>query len=152
MNRKEISILLFVTVIPFVGYLFNPLLAYGDSYAFLGGACGVNSEFVIPFVPCNVFVIKIILLLLYVVSVFAIAKFGESVVGEKLGWRVGLYSAALTPLLFQEALKFENDIFGWSLAFVGLMFFGYFIKFSCFNWVGMKKDEAGRFYTDSKTN
>ncbi len=128
MNRNQLYILLFVTIIPFIGYLFNPLLAYGDSYAFLGGACGINSSFVIPFVPCNIFVIKLILLCLYVVSIFAIAKFGESVVGEKLGWRVGLYSAALTPLLFQEALKFENDIFGWSLAFVGLMLIGIGVK------------------------
>ena len=124
MNKNNVIILFFVTIIPFIGYLFNPLLAYFDSYAWLGGTCGMNTQFVIPFIPCNIFLIKLVLMSMYILSIFCIARFGESVLGKKIGWKVGLYSATLSPLLFQEALKFENDIFGWSFSFMGLMLVG----------------------------
>jgi hypothetical protein len=131
MNRKQVALLLFVCVVPFIGYFFNPNLAYTDAYAFLGGACGLNQKYIIPLIPCNVLAIKTILVGLYAVSIFSLAFFGEKVLGER-GWRVGFYSATLSPLLFQLGMNFENDIFGWSLVFVGFALFG----------IGFKENKA----------
>jgi len=82
----------------------------------------LNQNYIIPLVPCNILIIKTILVGLYILSVFSIAFFGEKVIKEN-GWRVGFYSATLTPLLFQEAMKFENDIFGWALIFLSFAVF-----------------------------
>ena len=131
MNRRQVALLLFVCLVPFIGYFLNPNLAYTDSYAFLGGACGLNQNYFIPLVPCNVLAIKTILVGLYAVSIFSLAFFGEKVLGER-GWRVGFYSATLSPLLFQLGMNFENDIFGWTLVFVGFALFG----------IGFKEDKA----------
>lgn len=126
MDKKNACLLLFVCVVPFIGYFLNPFLAYYDSYAFLSGACGLfeGNSYLLPLAFCNHFLNKLILLGLYVVSIFCVAFFGEKVYDKQLGWRVGLYSATLTPLFFQEAMKFENDIFGWTLVFVGFSLFG----------------------------
>lgn len=127
MNRKQIFLLLFVCIVPFIGYFLNPNLAYFDSYAFLGGSCGLNQNYIIPFVPCSIGAVKLVLLGLYIVSIFSIAKFGENIL-EKNGWRVGFYSATLTPLLFQEAMKFENDIFAWSMIFLSFACFSFWFR------------------------
>ena len=128
MNRKEASLLLAAACIPFIGYFLNPNLAYLDAFAFLSQTCGISYSGThqalpfLPFIPCNVIIIKTILLGLYIISVFSIAIMGEKMCSDN-GWRTGFYAACLTPLLFQEAMKFENDIFGWSLSFIGLSLF-----------------------------
>ncbi|MEO5350116.1 MAG: hypothetical protein H7836_10775 [Magnetococcus sp. YQC-3] len=123
MNRKQLGLLLFVSLVPFIGYLLNPNIAYTDSYAFLMGSCGLHPNFIIPLMPCNIFAIKGILVGLYAVSIFSLAFFGQKVLGKE-GWKVGFYSATLSPLIFQLALAFENDIFGWALVFLGFGAFG----------------------------
>ena len=127
MNKEEVFALFLVCLIPFMGYIINPNLAYYDSYAFLSNACGTNYNLsganeILNLLPCNVFLIKIILFSLYFLSILAIAFAGEKYC-SKNGWRAGFYSASLTPLLFQEAMKFENDIFGWSIFFIAFALF-----------------------------
>lgn len=154
MDKKVVLLLLFVCIIPFVGYFLNPNLAYYDSYAFFGGSCGLNQSFIIPFVPCSVIAVKVVLLVSYTASIFSIAFFGEKVFGRD-GWRVGFYSATLSPLLFQEFMKFENDFVGMTLVFVAFGLFGLYRAsksrlnkasalillsvccfFACFAWIG----------------
>ena len=130
MDRKYLLLLFVVTFIPFMGYMLNPFLAFNDSYAFLSEVCGrpvvsdlgsgFFKEFVLPLFPCNILVIKLVLFCLYFVSILAIWGFGRELVGKEKGFRVAFVSATLSPLLFFEAMKFENDIFGWCLAFIGL--------------------------------
>ncbi len=123
MNRKNVLLLFVFCLIPFVFYFFHPLLHYFDSYAFLAGACGVDTGFVIPFVPCNIFLIKILLFFCFFISTLAISVFGEQFIGKVNGWRVGLFAICFCPLFFREVVKFENDVFGWTLAFIGLAVF-----------------------------
>jgi hypothetical protein len=153
MNKKQGLILFIICLIPFLFYFVHPLLHYFDSYAFLAGSCGIDTGFVIPFIPCNIFLIKLLLFFCFLVATFSISIFGEQIIGKKLGWRVGLFAVAFCPLFFREIVKFENDVFGWTLAFVGLavfsigltnkkhlykallMFFGYLIVIiSIFMW------------------
>ena len=130
MDRKHFFLLLIVTLIPFVGYFLNPLVAGFDSYAFVSQVCGntvpgnLGSElfksFLLPLFPCNFLVIKVVLFLAYFAAILGIAFWAEQAVGKERGWKVAFVSATISPLLFFEALKFENDIFGWALSFIGL--------------------------------
>lgn len=123
MNKKNVFTLFVFCLIPFLFYFFHPLLHYFDSYAFLAGSCGVDTGFVIPFVPCNIFLIKLLLFVCFFISTIAISVFGEQFIGKVNGWRVGLFAITFCPLFFREVVKFENDVFGWTLAFIGLAVF-----------------------------
>jgi len=134
-------LLFVVCLIPFIGYFANPLLAGFDSYAFASEVCGhgvedsLGSELFksLLFVfPCNFFLIKVVLFIVYFIAIVALALWGEEVLGKERGWLVGFVSATISPLLFFEALKFENDIFGWSLSFVALCLL--FKGFSLVKW------------------
>lgn len=128
MDLKYLLVLFLVCFIPFIGYFANPLLAFNDSYAFLSQTCGrpvlsdlgsgFFKEFVLPLFPCNIFLIKLVLFGLYFVSILSVWGFARELVGEGKGFRVAFVSATLSPLLFFEAMKFENDIFGWCLCFL----------------------------------
>ena len=48
--------------------------------------------------------------------------FGKYWFKEK-AYLLPIYFATLTPLIFIEVLRFENDFFGWGLAFVALGLF-----------------------------
>lgn len=126
MNKLGVIIFLylfFVCLVPFLFYFVNPLLAYYDSYAFLSGTCGLIDVYMLPFVPCNIFFIKLLLFFCFFVSVLSISVFGEQILGKKVGWRAGLFAVAFCPLFFQQFIKFENDVFGLTLGFVSLALF-----------------------------
>lgn len=123
LNKNNVLTLFLISFLAFLGYFFNPLLAYFDSYAFLGGACGLNTGFVIPFVPCNIFLIKLLLFSCFFIGLLSISVFVKNVLQKNSGWRAGLIVLGFCPLFFQEFLKFENDVFGLTLALVGLALF-----------------------------
>ena len=131
MKFKYVALLFVVCLIPFMGYFLNPNLAFNDSYAFLSSVCGVEDvggdlgsfvfkDFLLPLFPCNVLFIKFVLFLTYFSCILLIGLFAENIVGSGKGWKVAFVSATLSPLLFFEAMKFENDIFGWLFCLLGL--------------------------------
>jgi len=107
-----------LAAVPFSLYtLFRTDLRGFDSYAFLSQACGnftIEStppiaNFVLSFIPCNILAIKVCLFLLFFLSLCGIAHLG-SLYSPKKGWLAALFSF-LSPSLFFEATKFENDQF-----------------------------------------
>ena len=107
-----------LAAVPFLLYAFFRTDLRGfDSYAFLLQACGKIgventpplAEFALSFVPCNILSIKLLLFLLFFLSLCGIANLGSLFHKEK-GWLAALFSL-LSPSLFFEATKFENDQF-----------------------------------------
>ena len=100
-----------------------------DPYAFLSQSCGgfvVNgtpllADLVTKAMPCNVLAIKGVLFLLFFASILGIACLGTLFNKEK-GWLAGLFSF-LSPLLFFEATKFENDAFAIPILIWSMFFF-----------------------------
>ena len=138
MDFKVTILLIAVCFLSFSGYwFFNPLINGTDSYAFLTVVCDSNtvkgnlgSELffgLLPLFPCDVLVVKLFLFVCFVVCTLSIAFFGENIVGKD-GWRAGLFAATLSPLLFMEVTKFENDIFGITLTCISFALFSVIFK------------------------
>lgn len=102
-----------------------------DSFAFWLVSCGNNTHnsflsspdlfiyFIQNFINCNLYQLALIIFILYSVTLLAFWIIGNHFFGES-GWRLPIYLGSLTPLFFLEALRFENDFFGWTLAFISI--------------------------------
>jgi len=98
-----------------------------DSFAFWAASCGANVgnlsspswfvQFIQFAVNCNLYQLALIMFLLYFFALCAFWIIGKHFFGSE-GWRLPVYLGSLTPLIFLEALRFENDFFGWTLAFI----------------------------------
>jgi len=130
MNKKHYIVLFFCALLPFLGYFLNPNIAFNDSYAYLGYIChnpSIPNSLetplflgIISFFPCSIIYLKVYELILYYITLIALAHFGEQAFNKEKGWFVSLFVAGLSPLLFLEAIKFENDQLGWCIAFIAL--------------------------------
>lgn len=118
-------------------YLVSGLNGY-DSYAFLNQVCipgywhsPLNSlpsfpfvhfvqEFVFSLIPCNLFLIKTLLLFLFLSSLMITRMMAGYVLGEE-GW-LAPYFLFMVPANFLFFFwKFENDTLGFPLALLGIM-------------------------------
>jgi hypothetical protein len=126
------TMLLFVLVgLPFLIYVNQFALWDTDSYFYLLKTCGNDSywnfdfepvqENLFSFIPCDIFLIKIILFLLCFVCAFLVSKMGE-LFDEKNGWLAGLFCVLFSWVFVFEFFKFENDVFSIPPLFVGLWF------------------------------
>ena len=118
MHKYQYGFLAVLAAVPFLLYAFlRPDLRGFDSYAFLMQSCGnfaiettpPIAEFALSFIPCNILAIKFVLFVLFFLSLCGIAHLG-SLFHQKKGWLAALFSF-LSPSLFFEATKFENDQF-----------------------------------------
>lgn len=99
-----------------------------DSFAYWAYSCFGNVVlndsnsflfFVKNIVNCNLFNLAVIISFLYFLVLLSIYFFGKKWFKDK-AYLLPIYFACLTPLIFIEVLRFENDFFGWSLAFIAL--------------------------------
>lgn len=102
-----------------------------DSFAFWLTSCGNSTHlnqlsspdlfiyFIQNFINCNMYQLALIIFILYSITLLAFWIIGNRFFGES-GWRLPIYVGSLTPLFFIEALRFENDFFGWTLAFISV--------------------------------
>ncbi len=144
MNIKKILILFALSFFSFIGYFMRPTLLGFDSYGFLMGVCsekGVVSvlgqqaflvDSLFSWIPCDLFIIKIILFFLYFLAVCVIALIGETF-DKKDGWLAGIF-VFLSPLIFYAFTDFENDVFGFFL-----LFFSAFLYFKGITQTGKTK-------------
>lgn len=109
-----------------------------DSFAFWSVSCGQSQYssmlsspgwfvwFIQNIVSCNLFNLALITWFLYFLVLISIYFFSKKWFLEK-AYLIPIYVACLTPLFFIEVLRFENDFFGWSLAFIALGLFSLFL-------------------------
>lgn len=107
-----------------------------DSFAFWAVSCGQSQYagmlsspgwfvwFITNIIGCNLLVLCFFLFVLYFLALWGLFRLGKALFLHH-AWLFPFLTASLTPLFFLEGLRFENDVFGWCLAFfgVGLFYF-----------------------------
>ena len=130
MDKKTLLIIAILSFVPFLFYLTSSGLIDGDSFYYLNSVCnntqGTASSYlfvyILDFLPCNLFLIKLFYFLLYFVSMIILTKIVE-LFSKNSEYTPFLVSA--TFLVF-EFMKFENDAFGYLLGFLAIyLFFKY---------------------------
>lgn len=131
-SKKQALALLFLCTLSFAPYFLHPFFVDADPYYFLNHICKENYAPYLPsenfsanllfdILPCNFFLLKLLLFAGFFLSVLAIA-FTGSLFDEKNGWLAGVFSF-LSPVLAREYLKLENDQFAYFFLFWALYFF-----------------------------
>ena len=133
-------VLLFVFILPSFIFLFFTYGVLGyDSYYFMDYVCnedtthytdqGITFGLVPHFfglMPCNLFFIKLLLIILYGLSLYAIYLIGN--LSKKGGGVFTVLFCAINPILFWTFFKFENDNLAYPFMFLGLFFFLKYIQ------------------------
>ncbi len=136
MKLKHVFALFLVCLIIFTPYFLRDGFRGYDSYYFLNYVCKGEqfdlfdhsnspplSTIILQGLPCNVFLLKIALFILFFADVLIIALTGQLL--YKDGWLAGIF-AFLSPILWFNALKLENDSFAFPFVFAAIY---YFVRF-----------------------
>ncbi len=129
---KFVGVLVFVAFAPIIGLLLRGLVWGADSFAFWALACGqtqwannLSSHFwftnIVPFFGCNFFLLLLVMFffnLLWVLGLFLVGK--HFFLEDNRVILFVLSVVGLTPLIFLEMLRFENQFFSLALAFLVL--------------------------------
>lgn len=116
---------------PVLGFFFRTGFLGYDSYYFLAEVCGGNpiynpqtnflANMIIQTIPCNEFIIKVFLVLLFWASLVVIYNIGR-LFGEKEATILTIFTG-ITPILINNSFKLENDSFAFPIMFLGVYFF-----------------------------
>ncbi len=132
MKSKYLLHLFFLVIISTIPVFFQEGVYAYDSFAFYNDICmpGYNhaptydniplAKLVIENLPCDSFIIKLILVGLIFSSVLIAAKTGE-LLDKEYGWMNGVF-VFLAPLSIFVSLKFENDTFAIPFLFAFVYF------------------------------
>jgi hypothetical protein len=134
MKFWQIILLYFLIAIPFIIYVSQEGLWDTDSYFYLLNTCNKTSflpyngltiepvqQALFSIMPCDIFLIKLILFFICLVCVLIISKIGE-LFDKDNGWLAGLFCLLFTWIFVFQFFKFENDTFAYPFLFVGLWF------------------------------
>ena len=133
---QEKLLVLLVIIAPALTLLSRGVVWGADSFAFMSVACGkpfVNDighpvfAQLVPLFNCNFVLIVGVMTFFYGIGLLGLWVFGNRVL-KKNGFMLPFVVGSLTPLFFLEALRFENQLFGFSLAFVGLGLFTIYLE------------------------
>lgn len=132
LTKKQFAVLFVLTMVPFAFYCLGRWDVVGnDGYLYLTAICsddfsGINPldsplfYEILPFLPCNLLFLKLLLFFLCFFCVLALSQLGN--LFSENGWNAG-WLVWLSPLLFSEFMKFENDQFAYPLLFWSIYFF-----------------------------
>lgn len=130
MNKNWLLFFL-VGFAPGIALLLRGLVWGADSFAFWGVSCGLDKYalklaspswfvwFIQEIINCNFFVLVFFMIVFYLASLWGIYQFGKNLFAHQ-ALLFPILVGSLTPLFFIEALRFENDFFGWCLAWFGV--------------------------------
>ena len=139
--KQQGFLVLFVSFLPLLVLLFRGLVWGADSFAFMAVACGQQQYAVslsspgwftslLPFFNCNFLLIVFVMWFFYFLALIGLWLFAKNIfLGEWFerwndsAWLLPCLVGTVTPLFFVEALRFENDFFGWTIAFLVLGLF-----------------------------
>ena len=111
MNFRHSFLVVVVSCLPALVLLIRGIGWGNDSFAFYAA-----------FPQFNFVTITFFMLIAYLFALLSLWILGNRVLGCD-GWLLPVYVGTLTPLFFIEGMRFENDLFGWSLALVALAVF-----------------------------
>jgi len=140
--KHQFMLIFLAASAPFIALSLRGIVWGADSFAFLAVACGQNSyasflgspswfTSLLPFFNCNITLISLVMFLFYFLALLGLWIFSKRFFVENswLGvikdssWKYVFVVASITPLFFLEAMRFENDFFGWTLSFMALGLF-----------------------------
>lgn len=122
-----------VSIAPLIGLVLRGVVWGSDSFAFLAYSCGnyalgarlSSSVFFLDFLRflnCDNTLIFGFMWLFYFLGLVGVWLLGNYVFKNR-GVLLPIYVGSITPLFFIEGLRFENDLFAWTVAFLGLGLF-----------------------------
>ena len=134
------KLVLFLVVVstPSLTLLLRGVVWGSDSFAYWALSCGnvsvINNLhspqwfywFIQKIISCDLYQLAFIMFVLYLCSLVAVWIIGKHFFGSE-GWRLPIYLGSLTPLFFLEAMRFEPEFFGWTIAFIALGLFTWFL-------------------------
>jgi len=144
------ALLIITQVILWLFYFFRPLVG-ADPYFYLSGVCQNNIVSpdlmffgLLHLLPCNVFVFQLVLLFVWLATLFVFLKIGE-LFDKQRGWWLPVIVSSMTFFVF-EFWKFENNVFGYFFVFTGFYFlFKVFLNKPFFSFF-RKKDLKDLFF------
>lgn len=129
--QKFVCVLL-VGLMPFVALMIRGVGWGSDSFAFYAVACGQTQYTsslstgvfanLLPLFNCNFYLISFAMFVFYFLGLLSLWVIFKKVLKEH-AWLLPIYVGTLTPLFFVEGLRFENDLFGWTIALIGIALF-----------------------------
>ncbi len=130
----KLLVILATFLLPSIFFLIGPAFPGHDSYFYYYYVCDEKQEHnvindpiqgiqqqLFNALPCNEFELKILIILLYGISLFFLWGIGEYY-SKNHGYLTMLF-AVNNPILFGFVFKLENDIFALPLVYAGLYFF-----------------------------
>jgi len=133
-EHKKLLVLVLVFFIPSGFYLLSQNIVGYDSYFFLNKICvpenghynltgnvHVAQNIVLSFLPCDLFLIKLLIVALFAFSLFVFYLIGEET-KKGYGWPMLLF-LGITPLFTLEYFKLENETFAFPFLFLSLYCF-----------------------------
>lgn len=140
-NKKgHLFLVLIFGFIVFSSYIFFPTFLGYDSYYFLDGVCGEGtnynqatlstvpplSKLVFDALPCDVFLIKLLFVGLFTISLLIIYYINRLEHGKE-AWRA-IPFVLMFPVFLLSSLKIENDALAYPIIFLSFYFFLKYLK------------------------
>jgi hypothetical protein len=134
MDKQHVAIIFLLVLIPYLAYFVRPDLIGTDGYLYLLHVCHrdgfvlnnpANSlvvSFLYSFIPCNVFVVKLLLFVVSFVSSLLLYKIAELYVGKDAVWSV-FFCFGFSQLFFFSTVYFEPQQFALPFLFASLYFY-----------------------------
>jgi hypothetical protein len=130
LNKKNLLLILLFTIIIFIPFFVRPSFIGADPYYYLNHICFQDDVFERPLVqsfvfdvlPCDFFVIKIVMLLFVFLGFVFLALIIEHFFVEKGFFGVCLVYG-LSPILFYFIFKLENDLIAFPLLVLSILFY-----------------------------
>jgi len=116
---------------PFVSLLIRGVVWGADSFAFMAVSCGqtifankLSSPLwftnLLPYFSCNFFLIIFSMFVFYFLCLISMKIIFEHFLNEKESFLAVFLLASVSPLFFIEALRFENQLYSFCMAFMCL--------------------------------
>jgi hypothetical protein len=130
LNKKNVFLILILTILIYVPFFVRPSFIGADPYYYLNHICLQDSvfqrpiiqSFVFDLLPCDFFVIKLVMLLLVFFGFVFLALIVEHFFVGKGLWGVFLVYG-LSPILFYFVFKLENDLVAFPLLVLAILFY-----------------------------
>jgi len=136
MNKN--LLIFFVALAPLIALFLRGIVWGADSFAFMAVSCGqtifankLSSPLwftdLLPYLNCNFYLLVVVMFFFYLLALFGLKIFGEKLFGEQ-GFLFPIVVGSVTPLVFFEAVRFENQFFSWTMSFMVLGLFALYLK------------------------
>jgi len=156
LKKKEIIILLLLSLVPFIFYIQKDYLNGTDSYGYNSFNCNTlmqphlvdglstpASQFIFRLMPCNFWVPKIVMWIIFFLVLIVFGKIGN-LFDLQYGWLYGLF-ACLSPMFVTQFWHLEEMTLAYPLIFLSLYFTIKYLKQKQ-EWMIPCNNEHNKYY------